>query len=230
MKRNFGFGVYITAFARYNLIRAIVRNCPKSFVYADTDSIKKLDDGVEFVDTNERLEQYVHEPSLYALGQFEDDGHYDSFRTLGAKKYAYTTGGSDVVHLTVAGLPKVKRESDGSEHIVTLKHIDDFKPKTEFRDVKNGHVYINNTITDKVFGTINGTNPVELDTDALLREQFMRVHKINDHGGVAISSCDYTLDITDNDALFIFNIYGRLVDGVDRKELRDYQKKLIRRK
>ena len=40
LKRNFLFGIYILAYSRHNLLKAIVENCPISFVYADTDSIK----------------------------------------------------------------------------------------------------------------------------------------------------------------------------------------------
>ena len=40
----------------------------------------------------------------HTIGQLEDDGFYEKFITLGAKKYFYEENGEK--HITVSGVPK----------------------------------------------------------------------------------------------------------------------------
>lgn len=112
---SFSYGVWITAYARNNLLRNIIQldeNC----IYADTDSMKvygDYDKGV--IDTYNKsvtqrikrvskeldipLEKFAPEDSKgipHMLGLFEcetdkgNDHTYHEFITQGAKKYAYT--------------------------------------------------------------------------------------------------------------------------------------------
>ena len=86
LKRNFIFGVFITAYARRNLLNAIIKNCPETFVYADTDSIKFIGENV-FVNTNKKLPENLEKIECISLiGSFEYEGTYEEFKTLGAKK------------------------------------------------------------------------------------------------------------------------------------------------
>lgn len=103
MGRSYVFGVYVTAYARYNLLKAIVTNCPTSFVYADTDSVKFIGNSCDFKDTNKRISDDMPE-SVRNMGEFEFEGRYDEFKTFGAKKYASVANGE--LKVTVAGLPK----------------------------------------------------------------------------------------------------------------------------
>lgn len=133
--RSFLFGVYITAYARANLLKAILRNCPDTFVYSDTDSVKYLDGtrGKDFVDTNKRMPSDSPN-SVKDLGKFDYEHTYDRFITWGAKKYATETDG--VLSVTVAGLPH-----KGWEPYLP-NGIEDFKPVTEFKNVKLAHKYL----------------------------------------------------------------------------------------
>ena len=127
---SFSWGVWVTAYARRNLIQNIIK-LDKYVVYCDTDSIKV----VQGYDKN-IIESYNNEVkakleevskkleidfSSYApedvkgiphlLGIFEhekfseSDFTYKEFITQGAKKYAYKTF-EDNVKITVSGVPK----------------------------------------------------------------------------------------------------------------------------
>ena len=138
-------GTFITAYARNNLMRAVLFD-PDLVVYTDTDSVKMIhSDEAEqyFIDYNANiLEQHkaiakrlgIDPADLSPIGEDEDnpgqtkaypigimdDDHSKqivAFRTLGAKKYCceYTDGS---LHITVAGVPK-----DGA---CCLDNIDQF--------------------------------------------------------------------------------------------------------
>ena len=105
---SFAYGVWVTAYARNNLLRNVIQ-LDEYVVYCDTDSIK-LKDGYnkQVIDdyniyVNKRID-YVSKTldinkTRYApvdikgiphmLGVFDKDAHYEKFITQGAKKYAY---------------------------------------------------------------------------------------------------------------------------------------------
>lgn len=209
IKRNFLFGVYVTAYARRNLINGIIKNCPNTLVYADTDSIKFIGKNV-FINTNEPLEQYKDVPYIYSLGPFDYECTYEKFVTYGAKKYAYTEDG--VVYLTVAGLPKFKLEESmqiyyGNKFIPTDEFRSDithFKIGTLFDKCKLGKKYItenNNFDIDN-----NTLRMFNVDTTSLECLKYLADHKINTKGGVALYETSYQLDITTVDNEYLLNI------------------------
>lgn len=61
------------------------------------------------------------------LGVWEDDGHYEKFRTWGAKKYAYVEDGE--LHVTIAGVNKKK----GAEELASRGGLTAFRPGFTFR-------------------------------------------------------------------------------------------------
>ena len=120
---SFSYGCWITAYARNNLLKNLMK-LDQYVIYADTDSLK-LKEGYDkqvIEDYNNFVKhkiQYVSEQlkipyEKFApkdikgkermLGLFDDDGHYNEFITQGAKKYAVKVG--DEVHITVSGVPK----------------------------------------------------------------------------------------------------------------------------
>ena len=126
---SFATGVFVTSYARWNLLTNIMKLDPY-VIYADTDSLK-LAEGYDknvILDYNKKVEQRIkfvsellHIPmSKYApkdikgkermLGLFDDDGHYEQFITQGAKKYAVCEinpkTGEEEIHITVSGVPK----------------------------------------------------------------------------------------------------------------------------
>lgn len=106
---SFAYGVWVTAWARYNLLTNIIEN-DKYICYCDTDSIKLLEgfDKSKIDKYNEKVLQKIKQASedleidikkfspvdkkgkKHTIGLFDFDGFYESFITQGAKKYAYT--------------------------------------------------------------------------------------------------------------------------------------------
>lgn len=159
---SFAYGVWVTAYARDNLLRRVVA-LDDHVVYCDTDSIKLLPgyDKNIFIDYNNSVDEkitYVSEilkidkekfapvdvhGNSHLLGVFESEtkkGHiytYDEFITQGAKKYAIKL--DDKIKITVAGVPK----SGGN----ALKDLNDFRDDFvfEFKDTnKNLLMYCDN--------------------------------------------------------------------------------------
>lgn len=202
LKRNFLFGIFVTAYARRNLIKAIIKNCPKDFIYADTDSIKFILKN-EFIETNDPLPEKLNNvKSLNGLGLFEFDAHYDKFITFGAKKYAYEIDG--MAHCTVAGLPKrIKR---GDTLVSPIENINDFTLGKTFENCKLGKMYITNgyslTLTEdreveRIYNQDNETT------------KFLKKNKIDTKGGVALFETDYTLDMSKEDKWYLKTFYRR---------------------
>lgn len=151
---NYAVGVWVTAYARKNLWRAIVA-LDDVCVYCDTDSIKclsvpKVGEYVEWYNksVSDKLRaaaEYYGAPDTdfspkdihgvpHPIGVFDYEGHYKDFKTLGAKKYAYDNHDGTGVHITVAGVPK----SFGK----TLKSIDDFRDGLVFYPTPKRAKYI----------------------------------------------------------------------------------------
>lgn len=116
------YGVFITAYARRNLWDTIFK-IDRDLVYADTDSNKFVGDHMDVINAyNKKITKKLRaackdlgiDPALlspvdrkgipHPLGVFENDGNYDQFVTLGAKKYAYVADGE--LHITVSGVNK----------------------------------------------------------------------------------------------------------------------------
>lgn len=106
---SFAYGVWVTAFARSNLLKNVIK-LDEYVVYCDTDSMKLkegynkkvIDDYNTFVVNKlkfvsklldipyEKFSPADSKGEQHILGVFDNDGKYDEFITQGAKKYAYT--------------------------------------------------------------------------------------------------------------------------------------------
>lgn len=198
IKRNFLFGIFITAYARRNILQAILHNCPNNILYTDTDSLKYVP-SVKFHGTNKRMHRKFREfPALRKLGIFEHDAHYDKFVYWGAKKYAYEKHGK--VYTTVAGLPKWQGDAlqycreEGGE-LESLRKIEDFHPPMIFKDCKLGSKYI---YLDHSFDSEDGFDILNYKQNLGVQE-YLEKHNIHTNGGVALYKVSYSLDITPND-------------------------------
>jgi len=139
---SFAYGVWVTAYARDNLLRRVIAN-DDYVVYCDTDSCKLVEgyDKNVFIDYNKSVEERInfvakvlkldvnkYAPSdikgnVHMMGLFEKECTYQEFITQGAKKYAYKIDGN--IHITVAGVPK-----DGAK---ALKSLDEFRDEFTFK-------------------------------------------------------------------------------------------------
>lgn len=148
------WGVWTTANARYELHEGIWLNSD-AWVYGDTDSNKFITD-VDFTEYNNRKMKQSTESGAYATDKFgvthfmeiyENDGYYDNFITLGAKRYAYTENGKSQTHITVSGVQKKK----GGAEIDAHGGITAFRDGFIFRDAgRLETVYSDNPVTKRI--------------------------------------------------------------------------------
>lgn len=184
---NYAWGVWVTAYARRALWRAISA-IDYNAVYCDTDSIKYFGDYDRFFEqyNNDILAQFRQvcndrgytmadfapfDPTgkAHPLGVFEPDAHYTRFITWGAKKYAYEIGGD--CHLTVAGLSKK----------APLKSLDEFKPGKTWGYTDSGRM-------------VAYYNDSQQPTD--VTDYQGNVYTINQPYAICLQPTTYTLGIT----------------------------------
>lgn len=131
------WGVWVTAWARFRLQEGI-KLAGDNFVYCDTDSVKYIGE-IDWTEYNKkRIEDslksgaYATDPAgiTHYMGVYEFDGEYAEFKTLGAKKYAYTYKGSEETHVTIAGVNKRK----GGKELDKFGGLDAFKPGFVFTE------------------------------------------------------------------------------------------------
>ena len=139
---SFAWGVWVTAYARDNLLRRVI-DLDEYVIYCDTDSAKLRAgyDKTVFDKYNDSVLQKIAKASRKLdipierfmpkdikgksrpLGIFEYEGRYDEFITQGAKKYAVKENGE--IHITVSGVPK-----EGGNKC--LKCLNDFRDDLVF--------------------------------------------------------------------------------------------------
>lgn len=128
------WGVWCTAWARYRL-KEVINLTGDNFVYCDTDSVKyiydeKIEKAIEeynktrYADS-EKNNAYATDPQgvVHYMGVYENDGEYNQFETMGAKKYVYTD--KKGLHATIAGVNKKKAPLE-------LQKIENFKEGFKF--------------------------------------------------------------------------------------------------
>lgn len=136
-------GVYITAHAREKLNRKLIKYGHNA-VYWDTDSIK----GKKTEDVKKMIEEYNKKVMshnicyknkngiLNYIGLFEDEGIYNTFKTLGPKSYAYEK--NNEYHITVSGMDGKKAVEEIMEKIIPKfggSFYDWFSNGTIFNDI-----------------------------------------------------------------------------------------------
>lgn len=202
LNRSYLFGVFITAFTRRNLLTFYVTNAGDRLVFGDTDSCKmELSPDQEIVNTNAEKMKRINRDRVGNLGEWEretfpvsydpDDNRktdvIDDFRTYGAKKYWYRTG--DVTHVTVAGLP--------------ARFLDGTPIDTSDDAFRLGHRWENCKLARAFLSRGKGVAIWESG------ERIEEYDAAPDAGGVALYPTGYTLNVTENDRLYIKLKYGR---------------------
>ena len=114
------YGVFVTAYARRNLWDNILK-IDSDLIYADTDSLKFIGNHSDVIDAyNKKIIKKLRKAckendidvallapadidgNTHQLGVFDNDGNYNRFITMGAKKYAYEDNSG--LHITVSGV------------------------------------------------------------------------------------------------------------------------------
>lgn len=191
------WGVWVTAYARRNLWIGIL-NIGDDYIYSDTDSIKFLnyEKHKPFIDAynNRVLDKltamcnFIHidinrcKPNTIKgveklIGVWDYEGKYDTFKTLGAKRYLYSQNGD--LHLTVAGLSK----QNGAKYLQ-----ENFKdPFKAFND----DLYIPADKTGK-----NTHTYIDEELEGNITDYTGHTESIISKSSIHLSECDFTLSIS----------------------------------
>lgn len=118
------WGVWTTALARLRLHEGIwlVYEQGAEYVYDDTDSVKYIGEvdwtayNLERIKDSKRTGSFAKSPDgiTHYMGVYEDEGCYDRFATLGAKKYVVEKNGK--LTTTIAGVNKKKGGQELMDH------------------------------------------------------------------------------------------------------------------
>lgn len=142
---SYSYGVWVTAYARYNLLSNLVK-LDNKVIYSDTDSLKLMEgfdqNVIDEYNKNviekinnvcndlhlapERFSPKDKDGKAHTIGIFDFDGFYKEFVTLGAKKYAYKDK-KDEIHITVSGVPKEGAKALKSLEEFTNDFVFDYK-------------------------------------------------------------------------------------------------------
>lgn len=203
-KNNFlvyAWGVWTTAHARMHLHKLINLTGPET-IYWDTDSSKARitpEILLEINNANETIRQICREKNAFVdvagktfyLGVYEHEtarAPYTAFKTLGAKKYAYTSS-DGVLHATISGVAKSSSplHPDGARE---LKDISHFNPGFVFTE--SGGLTLYYTVKSYGSRVIDG-------------------HKVTSGSGIAMEQSTYTLGITkEYSEIIAYNAYNML--------------------
>ena len=120
----YAWGVWVTAYSRRNLFTGILE-FKNDYIYSDTDSLKvfNADKHLDYIKRyNKRITEKIETCLKYydlpinsarpktikgkekPLGVWDDEGVYDRFKTLGAKRYMTERNGE--IEITIAGVSK----------------------------------------------------------------------------------------------------------------------------
>ena len=117
------WGVFCTSWARMRLFEGIKIAGPYNFVYADTDSVKFINDA-DFSKFNRRAIRWSKQSgaagldpkgNMHYMGVFEQEHDYARFRTWGAKKYAYQYEEGGPTEATISGVVKAAEYDEKGE-------------------------------------------------------------------------------------------------------------------
>ena len=185
------WGVWVTSWARFELFQGIKLAHGQggnyaNFIYCDTDSVKYIGD-IDWSEYNSRCILDCRESGAFAtdpagithyMGVFEsednpDTGYaYYSFKTLGAKMYAYTTTADGPTHCTIAGVNK----KEGGKELDENGGLQAFSEGFVFRKA-------------------GGTEAVYND-DPEIKSVIIDGHQLPIISNIAILPSEYTLGIT----------------------------------
>lgn len=201
------WGCYVTSWQRLALMSTMARigNTPAEAIaklsYTDTDSGKgsyteadmRIIDSInqEIIEwTEKRLKDQGIDPELARpkdkkgrpqnLGTWENDANYYEIKYIRAKTYAYKMHKNDVVHITIAGVPK--------EAGVYLQSVDDLQEGLTF-DFFNSH--------KNLCQYIDGDNPQVIMPDG---------YQVKNTCGCVIRPTSYTLSL-DNEYRQLIKYY-----------------------
>ena len=214
----YGWGVFVTAYARRNVWSAILE-LKDDYIYSDTDSVKYINREKHldyFQRYNENIKrklinclEYRKIPTDYLnpknkhgvacwLGLWDYEGHYEQFKTLGAKRYLVKKNGKFV--LTCAGLSK----KQGVDYITKQENPFDFF---------NDNMYIPKEYTGKMTHTYIDSYQHYKIFDYLGQGCY-----VESYSSIHLESCEFTLSLSEKYVDFIKSyVRGYLILGENRE-------------
>lgn len=202
------WGVWVTAYARRNVWSAII-NVGEDYVYCDTDSVKMFnyDKHKKFIEKyndwvfNRLIDAVIDlglDPSQLApknkkgikkpLGIWEHEGHYEKFKTLGAKRYLYKE--KESYHLVVAGLSK----QNGMNYLIEKNENDCEKIFTSFND----NLFIPANRTGKMTHTY-----LDNEMQGIVKDYQGNYAKVESKSAIHLEPCEFTLSISKQYSKFL---------------------------
>lgn len=195
------WGVWTTARARERLqvlIDAVHENSGSEFVYCDTDSVKyigtydieKINKDLRKIAKDNGAFAYDINGQIHYMGEYENEGVYSQFETLGAKSYVYRDA-KGKLHITIAGVPKEK----GAQELEKLGGFDAYQIGTVFHDGITETVYHDERC---YIPTIYNGHPIELTSDVVIKDSFHQIGWSKDYTillkNIDVSDIDTLLD------------------------------------
>lgn len=204
---SYQWGVWVTAHCRNRLQKAIDK-VGIDAIYCDTDSLKFIGNhDNDFIELNNEILEEAKKCQLltscdvtdpdgkvhhYQLGIWEKEKTYETFKSLGAKKYAYTykydkKGNPDPnLHITVAGLSKSK----GGEWLTKHGGMKKFSVDTIIPAGNSGRTV---------------SSYVDFNSPYIL---YFKGEKIHTGSAIAIYETTYKFSITDEYAELLADLEG----------------------
>lgn len=194
------WGVWVTAYARKNLFTGIC-SCQMDYVYSDTDSLKILhgEKHKEYIEKyNEVITKMLEKAMRYhdipiertrpktiegiekPIGVWDYEGHYKTFKTLGAKRYIWMKDNGEM-QMTVAGLNKK----------IGLKYLQfgETSGKSVFEKF-NANMYVPENWTGK-----NIHAYIDYPTSGYVTDYLGNTMKYDELSSIHMEPTDYTLSI-----------------------------------
>lgn len=182
------WGVWTTAHARFELQEGIDL-AGEDCLYTDTDSVKFVGDH-DFSKLNEKYFARSKKNNAFAddpkgkrhyMGVYEEESGYDTFKTWGAKKYAYIQNGE--LHATIAGVAtpsKYKPDAYyGAKELSEAGGIDAFEPGFVFTK-SAGNTVIYNEVDKPYMLQVDG-GEVEITSNIYFEESTYTVSLSKDY-------------------------------------------------
>lgn len=202
------WGIFVTAYARRNLWSGIV-SCGDDYCYSDTDSIKiehaekhtdfinhyneiinyKIDDICDVYHLNREDFAPVNQKGIQKpIGIWDNEGTYDLFKTLGAKRYLVYQ--NDELHLTCAGLSK----SNGATYLL----------KRSGNSIKKAFELFNDelTVPAEYTGKLTHTY-IDEEMSVCVKDMYGKQSIVTTKSGVHLAPCEFTLSISKQYAKFL---------------------------
>ena len=211
------WGVWVTAYARRNLFKAI-KELKEDYIYSDTDSVKFRNGNKHidfFISYNKEIESKITKSSLYhniplekyspltikgekkTIGLFELDAEYLEFKTLGAKRYivktlnGFTYGDRNIPYsLTVSGLSK----------FTSIPYLFDKYGEHIMEEFKDG-MYIPKEYTGK-----NTHTYLDYEQKGSIIDYMGNVGEYDEKSSTHLEPCDYELSMSREFLDFLLDI------------------------